>query len=309
VRDGGRAAGRAGAGALRLVVCLVVCLAPWAGRAARAQEGNQKETRTLTEPELKAARDRASDTYVRANAHLQAARSTFEEQREKRGRLLADQRRLEAESAGFIRDYQLERVRQDLRRVADDLREAQHQLEDARSEERVRRLELIRASWAWVTRLLEVADRVAEERPIDSQRLASTANEELRLIENLEHGVEPVPPVEVPPPEDPKTLPDEQLERLVVLFADLADRAAERARDLAPERAKLEERVQRLDRLVNDRKVRELSERLDRARADLAQVASLVEEETQRAADYRARVAALEKERSERPTRPPEEPR
>jgi hypothetical protein len=239
-----------------------------------------QEKRTSTEPELKAARDRASDVYLRANVRLQAARSTFERERDRRATLLAEQRRLEAEAAGFIRDYQLERVRVELRRVAEGYREAQHQLEDARGEERLRRLELIRHSWAWVTRLLEVADRVHDTRPSDAQQKASTAAEELRFIENLEQGIEPAPPVEVPPFDDPKALEDVQLERL-----------------------KLDERVRRLDKLVNDRKVRELDERLARAREDLGKVAELVDGEKARAADYRARVASLERERAERPLR------
>ncbi len=298
-----RAGARGAAWATVLVVALIPCLSP--PRAA-AQDRAQ---RTPTEPELKAARDRASDSYLRANARLQAARSTFEDQRGRRATLLAEQRRLEAEGAGLFRDYQLERVRQELRRVAEGFREAQHQLDDARSEERVRRLELIRAAWAWVTRLLEVADRVHDDRPLDAQRLASTAGEELRLIENLEQGIEPVPPVEVPPLEDPKGLGTEQVSRLLGLFMELADRAEQRARDLEPERAKLEERVRRLDRLVNDRKVRELSERLEKARGDLAQVAELVEAERTRAGDYRGRVAALEAELAARRGDPPGERR
>lgn len=289
-RAGGRAVG------LALCVGLAVCLPV----VARAQERPQ---RTATEPELKAARDRASNAYLHANARLQSARSDFEDQRSRRATLIAEQRRLEAEGAGLYRDYQLEKLRQDLRRVAEDLREAQHQMEDARSEERVRRLELIRASWSWVTRLLEVADRVHDDRPIDAQRLASTAAEELQLIENLEHGVEPAPPIEVPPLEDPKAVPLDQLERLIGLFSELAERAEQRARDLEPERQKLDERVRRLDKLVNDRKVRELTERLERAREDLAQVAGLVEGEGTRATDYRARVQTLEAERSSRKER------
>src|SRR5690606_6980217 len=161
------------------------------------------------------------------------------------------------------------------RRVAEDLREAQHQLDDARGEERVRRLELIRASWAWVERLLEVGDRVHDDRPPAAPRLATTAAEALRLIENLEQGIAPAAPVEVPPLEDAQALGTEQPTRLLGLFMELAERAEQRGRDLEPERAKLEERVRRLDRLVNDRKVQGLSERLEKARADLAQVTEL----------------------------------
>lgn len=288
-----RRRGRSGAATWAILAIAGLALCPGPAPAA-AQE--RREQRTPTEPELKVSRDKASDAYLRANARLQAARATFEGQRDRRATLLADQRRLEAEGAGLFRDYQLERVRQELRRVAEGFREAQHQLDDARSEERVRRLELIRASWAWVTRLLEVADRVHDDRPLDAQRLATTAGEELRLIENLEQGIEPVPPVEVPPLEDPRGLGTEQVTRLLGLFMELADRAEVRARDLEPERAKLEERVRRLDRLVNDRKVRELSERLEKARADLAQVAGLVETERTRATDYRGRVERLEAE-------------
>lgn len=292
----GRAgARRAASAAILAIVGLAPC--PWPSRAA-AQD--RREQRTPTEPELKAARDRVSNAYMYASARLGKARATFEEQRGLRATLLAEQRRLEADAAGLFRDYQLERVRQELRRVAEGFREAQHQLDDARRDERVRRLELIRASWAWVTRLLEVADRVHDDRPLDAQRLASTAGEELRFIEDLEHGVEPVPPVEVPPLGDPADLGTEQVSRLLGLFMELAERAEQRASDLEPERAKLEDRVRRLDRLVNDRKVRELSERLEKARGDLAQVAGLVEAERVRAADYRGRVEVLEAELGER---------
>jgi hypothetical protein len=283
------------------VVMTTAALALCLPAPSAAQE--RPQGRTATEPELKAARDRASNAYLHANARLQKARTDFEAQRARRATLIAEQRRLEAEGAGILRDYQLGELRQELRRVAEDYREAQHQLEDSRSEERVRRLELIRASWSWVTRLLEVADRVHEDRPIDAQRLASTAAEELQLIENLEHGIEPVPPVEVPPLEDPSAVPLDQLERLIGLFSELAERAEQRARDLEPERQKLDERVRRLDKLVNDRKVRELTERLERAREDLAQVAGLVEGEGTRAVDYRARVQTLEAERSSRKER------
>lgn len=261
---------------------------------AAAQE--RREQRTPTEPELKAARDRAMNAFGHANARLERARREFEAQRARRAAHLDEQRRLAAEPAGFMRDRNLERVRQELRLMAEDLRAAQHHLEDARSEERVRKLELIRASWAWVGRLLEVADRVHDERPLDAQRLASKAAEELRLIEDLEHGLEPVPAVEVPPLEDPGGLPTEQVTRLLGLFMELADRAEQRARDLEPERVKLDERVRRLDKLVNDRKVRELSERLDKARHDLAQVADLAQAEQARAGDYRTRVKLLEVE-------------
>lgn len=294
-----RAAARVTLLAVAATAWLVPCLRP-APAAAQERSG-----RTPTEPELKAARDRASESYLRANLRLQGARSTFEDQRGRRATLLAEQRRLEAEGAGLFRDYQLERVRQELRRVAEGLREAQHQLDDARSEERVRRLELIRASWGWVTRLLEIADRVHDDRPLDAQRLATTAGDELRLIEDLEQGVEPVPAVEVPPLEDPKGLGTEQVSRLLGLFMELADRAEQRARDLEPERAKLEERVRRLDRLVNDRKVRELTERLEKARHDLAQVAELVEAERTRAAEYRGRCETLEAELALRRGDPP----
>lgn len=297
-----RAGWRRGAAAIAMIAAVASSSAVVAPRAV-AQE--RRDQRTPTEPELKAARDRASDAYLRANARLQAARARFEEQRDRRAAGLAEQRRLEAEPAGLLRDYQLERVRQELRRVAEDLREAQHQLDDARGEERVRRLELIRASWAWVERLLEVADRVHDDRPLDAQRLATKAAEELRLIENLEQGIEPAPPVEVPPLEDPQALGTEQLTRLLGLFMELAERAEQRGRDLEPERAKLEERVRRLDRLVNDRKVQGLSERLEKARADLAQVTELVEAERTRATDYRGRVETIEAElavrRGERP--------
>lgn len=290
-----RRGGRVLAGAL-IAAALGLCLP----LTTSAQERPQ---RTATEPELKAARDRASNAYLHANARLQKARTDFEGQRSRRATLIAEQRRLEAEGAGLLRDYQLGEVRQELRRVAEDYREAQHQLEDARSEERVRRLELIRASWAWVTRMLEVADRVHDDRPLDAQTWASKADEELQLIENLEHGIEPVPPVEVPALEDPTAVPLDQLERLIGLFSELAERAEQRARDLEPERLKLDERVRRLDKLVNDRKVRELTERLERAREDLAQVAGLVEGEGTRATDYRARVQVLEAERSSRTER------
>lgn len=288
---------RVARGALLAALLLGPAVCP---RVAVAQEQGK---RTLTEPELKAARDKASDLYLRANVRLQAARATFESVRDEKATLLAEQRRLESEAAGFIRDYQLEKVRQELHRVAGPFRDAQLHLEDARGEERLRRLELIRASWAWVTRLLEVADRVHDTRPSDAQQKAATAEEELRFIENLEHGLEAAPPAEVPPLEDPRALPDDQLQKLEFLFADLAARAAQRAAELEPERQKLDERVRRLDKLVNDRKVRELTARLARAREDLGKVAELVEGEKARAADYRARVAALEKERAARPLR------
>ncbi|RMG06258.1 MAG: hypothetical protein D6731_26230 [Planctomycetota bacterium] len=205
-------------------------------------------------------------------------------------------RRLQAEPAGVLRNAQLQAARREQNHAAAEVAGVEVRLREARDTQRVRRLELVRASWAWVARLLETAGRAWRiGRKKQAREHTDRALAELERLEALESIEDPPEEEFRPRPVDPDA-PTPVLRDLVELYAALEDGARERARSLAPVEEKLRTRVAHLDRLVRYAyAVPTLAERLRRARRDLERVSGL-----RRGAEERARRYAGSREEIER---------
>lgn len=310
-QPGARRAGSALARALALACALAA--GPWTGAAAQEPP---RPTRSLEE--LRPLRVAAERAYLEAD---ERARGKL------RARVLALQsdlatkqaeiRALEAGERGglgdFFRDYQLERKRREARQVSDELAEAQHKLRSAQTDATVRRLDLIDVLSELALRELQVAARVRELPPVQgvnrlrqSQDYVDDALVLLERVENLESMSEPSAAAAVPPPEDPRSLADGRLASLIEVYGEELERAERQAAALSPRHEQLEATVRQLadkvGRYAND----DLPRRLAHAQARLERCAQPLAAARERAADYRARIAALEAERARRAAKPAE---
>lgn len=280
----------------RFVLLALLLLAP----LARAQQAQPLPVELEKLRPVVATRRAAYLAAVESRVHKQDEHSTL---REKRIGLLDEQRTLEAEKPGFFRDRKLNDLRSEMARVSAEEAAALRKLQDLRGEEVVARVALIRALEALVLRALEVAERIAPHRAKDAKDRNDEALAAAREVDGLWARVEPAAVDELPKI-DPTKIEDDQLTRIIATYQEYADRAEGRATDLLPDQATLGRRARGIEELIKKGfAAPDLPQRLERAREHLGRVAGFIERENQRAADYKQRIAALEKERANRAIR------
>jgi hypothetical protein len=278
---------------------LLLILAAWPQQA----EAQARSAKTLAE--LKARRDQARDRHHDVGVQASVARQALSRQRAQLARLTDRVRELQRQPAGVIRDRQLQSVRREQNQVSRQLANLTLRLRALEDAQRVRRLELVQASWAWVARLLETADRAWRiGRKKQAQEQTDQALLELERLEALEALLDATPePFEVPPV-DPAA-PDSELRELRELYVALEESFEEQAQALRPSEARLKSRVMHLDRLVRYAySVPTLGERLKRARRDLERVSGLRRAASDRARRCRKEIETIDRVFSQRGLEP-----
>lgn len=246
-------------------------------------------------PELKRDRDRARDAHhdlvVRISLLQQETRKLGAELARVTGRVRA----LQSQPEGVLRDRQLKTVRREQNGVSRKLAAIKVRLRAQEDARKVRRLKLIQASWAYVARLLETADRAWRiHRRKQAREHTDMALAELKRLEDLE-ALEDAPREDYALAPISPDAPLGELRELKELYDALADAFVEQTRELEPSERKLKTRVRHLDRLVQySYAVPTLDERLKRAQADLERVSSMRRNAEARATRYRKQVDSID---------------
>jgi hypothetical protein len=246
-------------------------------------------------PELKRQRDRSRDAHHDLVVRISLLQQEIRKRSSELTQITKRVRALQSEPAGVLRDGQLKTLRREQNLVSRKLASTKVRLRAQEDGRKVRRLKLIQASWAYVARLLEIADRAwLTGRRGQARTHTDTALAELKRLEDLE-ALEDGPREEYPLADLDPNASISELREFKELYDALADAFIEQARELEPTEDRLKARVRHLHRLVQySYAIPTLDERLKRAQTDLERVSTLRRSAEARASAYREQVEKID---------------
>jgi len=286
-----------------LPVLLAAACAAGCAATARGQERTDIN-------DLRRARRLANDAWSRAQATVGRREQELADLQERHGAQTRVVSAIQAEEPAWYAEWfhrrRLDQAKGALRRISDELDEAEEALTDARNDEIVRRLELIRALRPLVERLFELADRarVAQRRRQMQQRLAE-AGRELGFLDDLERQrLPPSPPPDLDPLEEELRRPRHELARRVDLYRRQVEGHRDKAAKIQPDVTALTARLRHLDRLARQGfAIPNLETLRENARARLEELEALQASFEAAAEDYDARAERLAREVAAPPPR------
>lgn len=246
-------------------------------------------------PELKRVRDRSRDAHHDLVVRISLLRQEIRNRSAELAQITKRVRALQGQPAGVLRDGQLKSLRREQNVISRKLASTKVRLRAQEAGRKVRRLKLIQASWAYVARLLETADRAWQiRRRKQAREHTDMALAELKRLEDLE-ALEDSPRDEYPLADLDPNASMAELREFKELYDALADAFLEQARELEPTEQRLKARVSHLHRLVQySYAIPTLDERLKRAQTDLERVSTLRRSAEARTAGYREQVEKID---------------